>query len=365
MAKSSAKSGNLSATDFLAGPEKHSIGPICAVYGDEAFLKAEVLQALRKQILGGQDGEFALTVFTGGEASLREVLDALVTTNLFGSGRRLVIVEEADSFVSLYRAELEDYTAQPAKDAVLVLDVKTWSGITRLAKTVAQIGLAVECKPLQERQIKSWLIARAKLVEGIRLDSAAADLIVELLPLELGVLVQEVAKLALLVGEDRVINTHIVEENVGGWRVRATWDMIDAAVEGRAADAITQLDRLISADEKPHALLPQMSATLRRFATATRLVEVAEAHWRPLSLREALKQSGVKDKPFILAKAENQLRQIGRVRAKRIVEWLLAADLAVKGHNSSDERARIELERLIVRLSSATQPVPRAVTHSR
>jgi DNA polymerase-3 subunit delta len=80
-------------------------------------------------------------------------------------------------------------------------------------------------------------------------------------------------------------------------------------------------------------------------------------------LSAALAQSGVP--PFKLADSERQLKHIGRVRAKRIVEWLLAADLAVKGHNSSDDRARIELERLIVRLSSAAQPMPRATMLSR
>jgi hypothetical protein len=49
------------------------------------------------------------------------------------------------------------------------------------------------------------------------------------------------------------------------------------------------------------------------------------------------------------------LKQIGRSRAKQLTCWLLAADLATKGHNSSDERARIELERLIVRLASTPQ----------
>lgn len=363
MAKSSAKSGNLSATDFLAAPEKHPIGPVCAVYGDESFLKAEVLQALRRQILAGQDGEFALSVFTGGEAQLREVLDALVSTSLFGSGRQLVIVEEADSFVSLYRSELEDYAAHPAKDAVLVLDVKTWQSTTRLAKAVAQIGFAVECKPLQERQVKTWLITRARAQEGVRLDGAAADALVELLPPELGMLSQELSKLSLMAGAERVIDVTLVRENVGGWRVRAVWDMIDAAADGHAAEALTQLDRLIAAGEKPHGLLPQMSATLRRFATATQLITTAEANRQRMPLSAALAQSGVP--PFKVADSERQLKQIGRARAKRIVEWLLAADLAVKGHNSSDERARMELERLIVRLSSATQPVLRAVTHSR
>ena len=82
---------------------------------------------------------------------------------------------------------------------------------------------------------------------------------------------------------------------------------------------------------------------------AAQLVESAEGDRRRLPLRDALAQAGVL--PFKLSDAERQLRQIGRQRAKQITRWLLAADLAMKGHNSSDDRARTELVRLIVRMA--------------
>jgi DNA polymerase-3 subunit delta len=221
-------------------------------------------------------------------------------------------------------------------------------------------GLAIECKSLdglkegekkrKEREIKNWLIQRAKTTHRVRLETAAADALLELVPPEVGVLVQEVDKLALVAGEEKIIDVKLVRENVGGWRARATWDMIDAAADGRAAVALAQLDRIIASGEKPQGLLPQMASTLRRFATAAALIEVAELERRRLPLGDALVQSGVP--PFKRNDAERQLRQIGRGRAKQITHWLLAADLAMKSHNSADDAARIELERLIVRLSA-------------
>jgi DNA polymerase-3 subunit delta len=145
----------------------------------------------------------------------------------------------------------------------------------------------------------------------------------------------------------------LVRNNVGGWRARTTWDMIDAIADGRAAAALAQLERLIASGEKPHGLLPQMASTLRRFSTATELIDEAEARRQRLPLRNALSQAGMP--PFKLTDAERQLRQIGRSRAKLLTRWLLAADLAIKGHNSADDAARIELERLIVRLASTNE----------
>jgi DNA polymerase-3 subunit delta len=364
------KSAALDALTYLTEPEKHVPEDVCAVYGDESFLKGEVLAALRHQLLGGRDGEFGLSVFAGREVQLRDVRDALSSVSLFGDGQRVVIVEDADTFVSDHRVELEDYvasrcrepsdtrsaSARPRSGSVLILDVKTWPSNTRLAKAVAASGLAISCDAPKDRQAKSWLTQRAKAVHNVRLDAAAADALLELVPPELGILVQEIAKLALVVGPDRVIDVKLVQENVGGWRTRATWDMIDAAADGRAADALGQLDRLMTSGEKPFGLLPQMASSLRRFPTAVQLIEAAEKNRQRLPPREALAQAGVI--PFKLGDAERQLRQIGRQRAKQLTEWLLAADLAMKGHNSSDERARMEIERLIIRLAAGEKVGP-------
>lgn len=347
-----AKASALSAIEYLSKAKPPAPPALCAVCGDETFLKREVLTALRRQVLGDDEGEFSLATFAGPETQLRDVLDELSTVSLFGSGRRLVIVEDADTFVTNYRGELEDYAAKPAATGVLVLDVTSWPSSTRLAKAVAASGLTIECKSLNDRQAKSWLTDRAKTVHDIRLEAAAVDAILELLPLELGVLVQELEKLALLAGDERVIDAKLVRDNVGGWRTRAVWDLVDAAVEGRADQALLQLDRIISSGEKPHGLLPQIASSLRKFTTAARLYEAAQLDRRPLSLREALAQSGIP--PFKLSQAEQQLRHIGRQRAKQLTRWLLAADLAIKSYNSADAAARIELERLIARLATAS-----------
>jgi hypothetical protein len=55
---------------------------------------------------------------------------------------------------------------------------------------------------------------------------------------------------------------------------------------------------------------------------------------------------------------------LGRPRARQLTAWLLAADLAMKGHNSADARARLELERLIVRLSANMHEWPLSASAS-
>ena len=171
---------------------------------------------------------------------------------------------------------------------------------------------------------------------------------VEIVGPELGLLDQELAKLAVLAGDDKRVTAEMVSHSVGGWRAKTTWDMLDAALEGKATDAMLQLDRLLAAGEQPVGLLAQISASLRRLAAATRLVIQAESAGRKPNLRQSLEQVGVRG--FVVQKAEKQLRQLGRQRGAKLYDWLLQADLDLKG--DSYMPPRLILERLIARLAA-------------
>jgi DNA polymerase-3 subunit delta len=57
-----------------------------------------------------------------------------------------------------------------------------------------------------------------------------------------------------------------------------------------------------------------------------------------------------------MERAERQLRQLGRERAARLYRWLLEADLALKGSHSAPHRARLVLEKLLVRMAKHFSP---------
>ena len=103
----------LHAFDYLSAIDDHAPQPVNVVFGDESFLKRHVLSNLKKQALGTSDADFSLTVFEGKQAELADVLDELSTMAMFGGSSRLVLIEEADDFVSRYRPELEDYVGAP------------------------------------------------------------------------------------------------------------------------------------------------------------------------------------------------------------------------------------------------------------
>jgi len=337
------------AFDLLTATSARKIPPVCAVFGDEAFLRRQAIAVLRREVLGDEEGDFSLRTLEGPAAALRDVLDELATLAMFGSGRRLVVVEQADEFVTRWRAELEDYVAQPIARGGLVLGLDKFPSNTRLYKAVAASGLLVDCSAPEDARLGRWLVDWAARTHQAKLERSAAGLLVEPIGPELGLRAQELAKLAVLAGPNGKSPAQLVREAAGGGRTRTTWEMLDAALAGDLRSALAQLDRLFAAGETPIGLLGQIAASLRRFAAATRLVLAAEQQGRRIGLRGALEEAGVRS--FVLQKAERDLRRLGRERAGRLYRWLLEADLDLKGDSSL--APRVVLERLIVRVAAA------------
>src|SRR5262245_4120439 len=95
---------------FLDRLDKAKPQPIYVLHGDEEFLKRQALLGIRRLVLGPDDDGFALASFPGDKAAWADVLDDLQTLPLLAP-RRLVVVENADPFVTRERARLERFFA--------------------------------------------------------------------------------------------------------------------------------------------------------------------------------------------------------------------------------------------------------------
>jgi DNA polymerase-3 subunit delta len=329
---------------FLERAAKLGVRPLYVLHGDEPFLKRQVLVLLRRQVLGPDDSGFAFTTFPGDKATWAAVNDELATLP-FLSARRLVVVENADPFVSRERARLEKLVAEMGERAgtgVLVLDVQTWAGNTRLAKLVPDAS-AIACKTPPAAQLAEWCVGWCSTQYGKQLAPAAARHLLDLIGPEMGLLDQELNKLAVYVGSAPRVEARDVDKLVGHSREENAWRIFDLIGEGKAGEALTFLGRLFDQGEDPVRLLGAFSLQLRRLAQAGRLCARGE------SLGAALDRVGVPNFPAARRGAEQQMRHLGRRRLDLLYDWLLQTDLGLKG--ASQLPPRTLLERLVVRLA--------------
>ncbi len=334
------------ATVFLSQVEQLEPAPVVVLQGEETYLKQAALKAILRRTLGNDDGELDGSRYPGSEVDFKTVRDELLTVSMFAAAR-VVVVEEAEEFVSQHRAALEEYLDRPARASVLVLDVKHWPKNTRLSKKLASAGREIECTELKGAPLQRWLGQELQTRAGKQLTRDAAALLMELVGTSLGLLSQELDKLAAYVGERSAITLEDVRAVVGGWQTETIWQMLDAVQDGRPAQTLEGLDQLLRAGEPPLKLLGGITFVFRKLAEAT-------AHARTgVPLRTALEQAGVYRHQ--LEAAQRYLRRIGRPRAERILNLLAAANLNLKGGSRlSDQR---QLEQLLLQLSGVT-PLP-------
>lgn len=353
------------AVDFLKDAAPSSLDSIVVLYGLDRFFKRLSLRHVLGRLFGPEylatkaafesgddqeaddtssanDADLSVHRLPGKTAELRSVLDTLRTVSMW-SPKTVVVIDDADDFVSQNREALERYLDRPAKKGLLVLIVNTWSSATRLYKKVAQMGLPIDCQPLKPADAAKWLAERAKQVHRFQMTQAVAKFLIELVGTDLGTLDQELAKLANYVGANGKCDEEVVRGLVGGWKAETTWSMFDAFRDGHPAKGLQLLEKLLEAGEAPLKLLGGANYT---FGPLTRAAERARTG---TPLRTALSESGVK--PFTLAAMEAYLRRIGRPKAERILTLLLQADADAKG--ASELPMRTVLEKLFLQLSDA------------
>lgn len=363
MAKKSVSSWSetrLPALQWLDEPEKHVPATVCAVFGEESFLRRQVMgklsEVFARTLSEGGDGasggenldDFKPISFDSGTVSWKRVWEELSTFSLFGASRRLVVLNDADDFISKNREALEKYAEFPAETGVLVLELKSFPANTRLFKLFEGNGLLIDCRPLNEQnELPRWVCETALKKFHFRIQSQAASLLISQIGSEMGLLDQELAKLALLVEEGETITEAHIRKSSGSWRMQTVWTLVDCILDGQAREALQYLGQLLDSGEAPIAILAQMASSMRRLAAATRLILEDERAGRRPNVDNALTEVGVNR--YFLQKTSLQLRRLGRERGMRLLEWMLELDFALKGESSLADR--LLLERFVLRLA--------------
>lgn len=341
----------MDALAFLASAAKANRHPVYALSGDEDFLKRLARERVVDAALGGDDPSFAVTVYPGDRLEFSTVRNDLDTLP-FLARCRVVVVENADPFVTEHRAALKQYAAEPSATGVLVLEVKTFPETTKLAKALPDAA-KVSCKSLPAYRVPAWCVEWAKTRHKKKLAADAAEVLVELAGTSMGLLDQELGKLAGVVGERPGITVEDVQRFVGRSRSADVFRILDAIGDGRPGEALSILEELFAEGEDPMAVLGPLTAQLRKLAAVGRL-HLNEG----LPLGPAMDAAKVPAWDKARMSFERQLRHLGRRRLERLTGWLAEINLGLKGGNPLPER--VQVERLVVMLARPREEAKQA-----
>lgn len=313
--------------------------PIYAITGEEPFARSQALQAICKAVLGNSDPDLALSQYLGPEVGdPRQLLDELRTPP-FLAPRRLVVVEDAAPFAASARDALLAYLEKPAKTGTLVLVIEKLPRNEKLGIAIRRVGLVVVCEPPREYELPRWTIARAREY-GKRIDPDAARRLAECTGVNLPIIDQSLAKLALYVGNRETITHQDVEALVEDLPITTIFKLTDAVGNKEPAKALRVLDALLAQNNEPPYIISMIRWALERLISARTLLDFGHS---PEAVGKALHV-----KPgYLLDQTLAQARRRTRRELLRCFALLLQADLDTK---SSTADPRLVLEHLLIRL---------------
>ena len=304
--------------------------------GGEPLLRDDALATIEEAVLSSAPREFNLDRLEVAKSTPGRLEEALANLPVLAE-RRLVILRETEGRgpkldVGWTRV-IESWLANVGESltAVLVVVVSKLDRRNKWVKAFKDPAAQVECDPPKgARDLAKFLKEEAQR-QGVELAAEAAGLLGERVGPQLLLLRQEIEKAALLAGPGARIERKDVEMSVAAVAEEPIWDLTDAIGQGKTADAVDLLARMLNHGAAAPAILGALASHFRK------LVRVGNGE-------------SVGGPPFVVRKLEQQAR---RYPARRLVVCLRAihrTDVELKG--ASVMRPDRALEQLVLVLAS-------------
>jgi DNA polymerase-3 subunit delta len=271
-------------------------------------------------------------------ASASDVLDELRTAP-FLTGKRVVRIKQADSFISQNRSLLEKYFDSPCPTGRLILTVRSWDSRTKLAKKLPKVGRLITVETPTRRELPYRLMEYAADAHDKKLSLTSAILLIELTGDELSRLYGEIDKLALYVGDEKNIAQRHIEALIGHNRLFNAFAVIDATIAGNAGLAIERLRGMFEADRSTeYTVVGAFAYHLRKMFNAKILLDKGV---RQQQIENKLRIWGDTN-PFFAHLRKMSLRQVGQY-----LQQLGETDYAIK---TGRTQVQVAMEQFVLKL---------------
>ena len=215
--------------------------PVILLYGDN-HLDIEEAAARVRQPFSQADTLF----FDGATTPLPSIAEACVTAGLFDPQRLIVVRDLQDRYKGARkdnpdREHIRSILAGVVPTTTVLLTAPDLAADHQLVKDVTQYGGTARSFVTPRKQdLPRWVAGRGKRLE-VRVDTDAAELLVELVGANPIGLETELEKLATYSGDEKHITAPMVEQLVGAVPQDSIFALVDAVAAGDRARALQLL----------------------------------------------------------------------------------------------------------------------------
>ncbi len=308
----------------------------------EQFLVRRYGEALVKQAVGENPGDFDLHVLEGKDADMQKVSEAALQLPLF-SQRTCVWVKGLDpeGVAAAQRGMLAELLEQLGTECVLLFTFvspdakKLKSAKSRpLFSLVEKNGCLVLLQPREGRDLNRFL-HEAALQEKVLFEAEECDELIARAGTDMETLRHETEKLCAYVGAGGKITREAIELVCCRSVNASIYDLSKLVLQGDYGAAMEKLDDLFALREAPVGILAALSS---HFLDLYRVSVLREARLPADKAGELFSYGG---RAFVLRNAARDSARIPIGRLRACLGILSRTDLALKS-SSADDRVRLE-----------------------
>ncbi len=349
---------------FVSDVKSRKLKPAYVLVGDEAFFRKQCREAVLQHLIPPDMRDFSLYEMDLAECELVEVLDRARTQSLMAPFQVFFVrgvkqLYGRGSHQHEFKA-VEEYCANPNPDALIVfiadhlnipadlrrMDMQDKDRFERIRETLGTCCGMVELARVEEGDAVKWIVENAA-AQGVKVDMDAAREMVDALGGDMMMVVNELEKLILYVGDKKRIMLGDVETMVLAAKQRSLYELTDAISAKDRPKALAILEALLSTGDGDDAAIGHLYMLAKTFR---QMLVISEKNVRDSRALWQVLWQGFRVPPFA---AEDIIRQARRFKSRRDLtrglRLIARADLALRSNPPSK---RFILEKLVLDLAS-------------
>ena len=269
------RTGGIGYQEFIGQLDRGSFSPITFLTGDEDFLIQAALDRLTRSVLEPAAKDFNHTVMDGETASADAVLTAVQTLPAFAP-RRLVVIKNLEQMPAAESNRLVSYLKNPSPTTCLVCISSGFDARRSFFQALRSHATVVDCRPLTDAQVTDWLRAQAQLLNRT-LSSDAILFFKERIGRNLYALHNELAKAAIIGGNEKQIELKDIQEVCGATGELTVYDLLNALAGRKMERAVQVLAGLMDEGEPPLKLLSSITYRFRLIWKVKRAMQAGQS----------------------------------------------------------------------------------------
>lgn len=262
----------------LAGVARGWPPGLTVLTGDDLYHLDQALTAILDHLVPEGRGAFGLSIVGDAPMSTGALVGQARSSGMFAS-RRVVLLRDIAGLEG-DPEPLAAYAKTPPKESFLIVRAPKLDRKRKLHKALAEEGLCLAFRaPSSDAALKELAAEMQAMagVRGIRLDTRAAGLLLEVCGKDLSRIASELDKVAIWlgpeIGNDTPIDAATIRDLVAGTGLLSGWELADALTGRDSTEAIAAARRLLDAGDEPIRMLGGLASRARSLLRAKAMTE--------------------------------------------------------------------------------------------